>query len=103
MEWARHRRKTMSDNEKQEFGSVIQQLVKEQLSRRNEQDNSFAFLEKSTLQLLIAYLVSGENSHVDQLENSKSEEKWIKQLDDLLEESREQLEEVVDLLKRYSG
>ncbi|UNT55975.1 MULTISPECIES: hypothetical protein [Lysinibacillus] len=93
----------MGDNEKQEFGSVIQQLVKEQLSRRNEQDNSFAFLEKSTLQLLIAYLVSGENSHVDQLENSKSEEKWIKQLDDLLEESREQLEEVVDLLKRYSG
>ena len=33
----------MGDNEKQEFGSVIQQLVKEQLSRRNEQDNSFAF------------------------------------------------------------
>ncbi|MBX8945213.1 MULTISPECIES: hypothetical protein [Lysinibacillus] len=93
----------MSDNEKQEFGSVIQQLVKEQLSRRNEQDNSFAFLEKSTLQLLIAYLVSGENSHVDQLENSKSEGKWMKQLDDLLEESREQLEEVVNLLKRYSG
>jgi len=27
----------------------------------------------------------------------------VKQLDDLLEESREQLEEVVDLLKRYSG
>ncbi|EKU44175.1 hypothetical protein P9436_19205 [Lysinibacillus capsici] len=93
----------MGDNEKQEFGSVIQQLVKEQLSRRNEQDNSFAFLEKSTLQLLIAYLVSGENSHVDQLENSKSEEKWMKQLDDLLEENREQLEEVVNLLKRYSG
>lgn len=93
----------MGDNQKQEFGSVIQQLVKEQLSRRNEQDNSFAFLEKSTLQLLIAYLVSDEKSHVEQIENSKLEEKWMKQLDDLLEESREQLEEVVDLLKRYSG
>ena len=92
----------MGDNEKQEFGSVIQQLVKEQLSRRNEQDNSFAFLEKSTLQLLIAYLVSDEKSHVEQIENSKLEEKWMKRLDDLLEESRE-LEEVVDLLKRYSG
>ncbi|WP_281217118.1 hypothetical protein [Lysinibacillus capsici] len=93
----------MGDNEKQEFGSVIQQLVKEQLSHRNEQDNSFAFLEKSTLQLLIAYLVSDEKSHVEQIENSKLEEKWMKQLDDLLEESRKQLEEVVDLLKRYSG
>ena len=63
----------MGDNEKQEFGSVIQQLVKEQLSRRNEQDNSFAFLEKSTLQLLIAYLVSDEKSRVEQIENSKFE------------------------------
>lgn len=36
----------MSENEKQEFGSVLHQLLKEQLSRRNEQDNSFAFLEK---------------------------------------------------------
>lgn len=93
----------MGDNEKQEFGSVIQQLVKEQLSRRNEQDNSFAFLEKSTLQLLIAYLVTGEKSHVEQLEYPQLEGKWMKQLDELLEESREQFEEVVDLLKRYSG
>ncbi len=103
MEWAKHRRKTMGDNEKQEFGSVIQQLVKEQLSRRNEQDNSFAFLEKSTLQLLIASLVSGEKSQVEQIKNPQLEGKWMKQLDELLEESKEQFEEVVDLLKRYSG
>ncbi|WP_342441877.1 hypothetical protein MHB40_23360 [Lysinibacillus sp. FSL K6-0057] len=93
----------MGDNEKQEFGSVIQQLVKEQLSRRNEQDNSFAFLEKSTLQLLIAYLVSGEKSQVEQIKNPQLEGKWMKQLDELLEETKEQFEEVVDLLKRYSG
>lgn len=103
MEWAKHRRKTMGDNEKQEFGSVIQQLVKEQLSRRNEQDNSFAFLEKSTLQLLIASLVSGEKSQVEQIKNPQLEGKWMKQLDELLEETKEQFEEVVDLLKRYSG
>ena len=93
----------MGDNEKQEFGSVIQQLVKEQLSRRNEQDNSFAFLEKSTLQLLIAYLVSDEKSQVEQIKNPQLEGKWMKQLDELLEETKEQFEEVVDLLKRYSG
>jgi len=93
----------MGDNEKQEFGSVIQQLVKEQLSRRNEQDNSFAFLEKSTLQLLIASLVSGEKSQDEQIKNPQLEGKWMKQLDELLEETKEQFEEVVDLLKRYSG
>jgi len=36
----------MGDNEKQELSGVIQQLLKDQLSRRNAQDNSFAFLEK---------------------------------------------------------
>lgn len=50
----------MVDHEKQELSSVIQQLLKDQLNRRNVQDNSFAFLEKDTLQQLIGYLVSGE-------------------------------------------
>ncbi|UZM99329.1 hypothetical protein OL548_02740 [Lysinibacillus sp. MHQ-1] len=36
----------MVDHEKQELSSVIQQLLKDQLNRRNVQDNSFAFLEK---------------------------------------------------------
>lgn len=36
----------MKDDQKQEYSSVTQQLLKEQLNRRNEQDNSFAFLEK---------------------------------------------------------
>lgn len=89
----------MSENEKQEFGSVLHQLLKEQLSRRNEQDNSFAFLEKSTLHLLIASLVLGEKSDAEQSQHPQQEAEWIKQLDEILEESRMQFEEVVDLLK----
>ncbi|WP_155593313.1 hypothetical protein [Lysinibacillus cavernae] len=93
----------MSDDQKQEFGSVINQLLKGQLSRRNEQDNSFAFLEKNTLHLLIAYLVSGERGSVEQTANPQLEAKLMRQLDEILDESKEQFEEVVDLLKRYSG
>jgi len=99
----RHRRKTMSDNEKQELSGVIQQLLKDQLSRRNAQDNSFAFLEKSTLHQLIGYLVSGEKKNIEQHDNGELQAKWIKQLDEMLEDSKAQFEEVIDILKSYSG
>jgi hypothetical protein len=94
----------MSDNQKQELGSnVINQLLKDQLSRRNEQDNSFAFLEKSTLHQLMAYLLSGEKKNTGQNDNPELEAKLMKQLDEILEDSKAQFEEVVDLLKSYSG
>lgn len=93
----------MKDDQKQEYSSVTQQLLKEQLNRRNEQDNSFAFLEKSTLHQLMAYLVSGEKKNTGQNDNPELEAKLMKQLDEILEDSKAQFEEVVDLLKSYSG
>lgn len=93
----------MKDDQKQEYSSVTQQLLKEQLNRRNEQDNSFAFLEKSTLHQLMAYLISGEKKNTGQNDNPELEAKLMKQLDEILEDSKAQFEEVVDLLKSYSG
>jgi len=94
----------MVDHEKQELSSVIQQLLKDQLNRRNVQDNSFAFLEKNTLQQLIAYLVSGEkNKNFEQHDHPKLQTKWLKQLDEVLEDSKAQFEEVIEILKSFSG
>lgn len=93
----------MKDDQKQEYSSVTQQLLKEQLNRRNEQDNSFAFLEKSTLHQLMAYLVSGEKKNTGQNDIPELEAKLMKQLDEILEDNKAQFEEVVDLLKSYSG
>ncbi len=93
----------MKDDQKQEYSSVTQQLLKEQLNRRNEQDNSFAFLEKSTLHQLMAYLVSDEKKNTGQNDIPELEAKLMKQLDEILENSKAQFEEVVDLLKSYSG
>lgn len=94
----------MVDHEKQELSSVIQQLLKDQLNRRNVQDNSFAFLEKNTLQQLIAYLVSGEKSkNFEQRDHPELQTKWLKQLDEVLEDSKAQFEEVIDILKSFSG
>lgn len=104
MELVKHRRETMVDHEKQELSSVIQQLLKDQLNRRNVQDNSFAFLEKDTLQQLIGYLVSGEKNNIfEQHEHSKLQTKWLKQLDEVLDDSKAQFEEVIEILKSFSG
>ncbi|WEA39066.1 hypothetical protein [Lysinibacillus fusiformis] len=93
----------MVDHEKQD-SSVIQQLLKDQLNRRNVQDNSFAFLEKNTLQQLIAYLVSGEKSkNFEQRDHPELQTKWLKQLDEVLEDSKAQFEEVIEILKSFSG
>ncbi len=94
----------MVDHEKQELSSVIQQLLKDQLNRRNVQDNSFAFLEKNTLQQVIAYLVSGEKSkNFEQHDHPELQKKWLKQLDEMLEDSKAQFEEVIEILKSFSG
>ncbi len=98
----------MSEYEKtnQKIDSVIHQLMKEQLTKlsdyRNEENNSFAYLEKGTLNLLIAYLLSEEKTKTKGISNEELELKLIKLLDEMLEESKEQFEEVIGLLRKLS-
>ena len=100
-----------SENINQKIDSVLHQLMKKQLTNlpdyNNEENNSFAYLEKGTLNLLIAYLLSGEKGKSEKLVheeiyNEELELKIMKQLDEMLEESKEQFEEVIDLLKKFS-
>lgn len=99
----------MSKHEK--IDNVIHQLIKKQLTNlpdyNHEENNSFAYLEKGTLNLLIAYLMSGEKRKSEEVDheeiyNEELELKIMKQLDEMLEESKEQFEEVIDLLKKLS-
>jgi len=94
------------ENMNQKIDSVIHQLMKEQLtnlpSYSNEENNSFAYLEKSTLNLLITYLISGEKRKAEVIGDEELEIKLIKQLDKMLEESKEQFEEVMSLLEKLS-
>ncbi|KOS63219.1 hypothetical protein FJQ98_24470 [Lysinibacillus agricola] len=98
----------MSEYEKmnQKIDSVIHKLMKEQLTNlpdySTEENNSFAYLEKSTLNLLIAYLISGEKRKAEEIGDEELELNIIKQLDEMLEESKEQFEEVISLLKKFS-
>ncbi|MEQ6354731.1 hypothetical protein ABNX05_08895 [Lysinibacillus sp. M3] len=95
-----------SENINQKIDSVVHQLIKEQLTNlsnySNTKNNSFAYLEKGTLNLLLAYLMSGEKRKVEEVGDEEIEMKLIKQLDEMLEESKEQFEEVISLLKKLS-
>lgn len=80
--------------------------MKEQLtslpSHSNEENNSFAYLEKGTLNLLINYLISGEKIKAEEMVDEELEIKLVKQLDEMLEESKEQFEEVISLFEKLS-
>ncbi|MGE7928646.1 hypothetical protein [Lysinibacillus xylanilyticus] len=95
-----------SENINQKIDSVVHQLIKEQLANlsnsSNTKNNSFAYLEKGTLNLLIAYLMSGGKSQTGEIGDEEIEIKIIKQLDEMLEDSKEQFEEVISLLKKLS-
>ncbi|WP_285400013.1 hypothetical protein [Lysinibacillus sp. fls2-241-R2A-57] len=94
------------ENMNQKKDSVVHQLMKERLDNlsnySNEENNSFAYLEKGTLNLLITHLLSGEKRKVDEIGDEEREMKMLKQLDEMLEESKEQFEEVISLLKKLS-
>jgi len=90
----------------EKIDSVAHQLIKEQLSNlpnyMNEENNSFAYLEKGTLNLLITHLIAGEKRIADKIGDEEIETRMIKQLDEMLEESKKQFEEVISLLKKLS-
>ncbi|MGE7690874.1 hypothetical protein ACQKMI_16875 [Lysinibacillus sp. NPDC097214] len=94
------------ENMNQKKDSVVHQLMKERLDNlsnySNEENNSFAYLEKGTLNLLITHLISGEKSKVEEIGDEEREMKMLKQLNEMLEESKEQFEEVISLLKKLS-
>lgn len=93
----------MSEFEKIEH--ITQQFIKEQLANlsnyNSEKNNSFAFLEKGTLNLLIAYLISGEKLKKQEINNDEFDKHLVKQLDEVIEESKKQFEEVISMLGKF--
>ena len=100
----------MSELEEQKLEVGLEQIVrkymKDQLINdsdfKKEEDNSFAFLEKSTLQLLLASLLSGDKRVPAENGSGQIELSIAKQLDEMIEETKVQFEEVMDLLKKLS-
>jgi hypothetical protein len=97
----------MSELEEQKLEAGLEQIVrhfmKDQLRNvsdfRKEGDNSFAFLEKSTLHLLLSYLLSGDKRAPEENITGQFELRLIQELDDLIADNKVQFEEIIDYLK----
>lgn len=109
MELMLDRREVMSELEGQNveasFDQIVRHFMSDQLNNvsdlRKEGDNSFAFLEKSTLQLLLSHLLSGDRAPVENL-TGQFELRVINELDDLIANNKVQFEEIMDYLKKLS-
>ena len=101
----------MSDVDGKEQKSIvkhlIQQFMKDQLNElkegKQETNNSFVFLENSTLNMLILYmLMNGEhrtNGEMNEDDGRLSNVKILEDLDHVIVENKKEFEEIIALLK----
>lgn len=82
---------------------VIRQFMKDQLNERKEDgqenNNSFVFLENSTLNMIIIYLLmNGERRSYGEV-NEDAQEKTLKELENVMADNKKDFEEMIALLK----
>jgi hypothetical protein len=82
---------------------IIRQFMKDQLNDlkedNQENNNSFVFLEKSTLNMLIIYLLMNGERRPDEEVNEDSQVKILEELEQVIVDSKEDFEEIITLLK----
>ena len=74
--------------------------VKENLQEEN--NNSFIFLEKSSLNLLLTYLVSGAKNETTHIVDEEFELKALEQLDQVFNDNEKEFETIINLLKEIT-
>jgi hypothetical protein len=107
MEPCRYRRMKMSnlDGKEQDLlvQHVISQFMKDQLNGlkegKGEADNSFVYLENSTLNMLILYLLMNGKSRTHEKVSEDSQEKNVEELEHIIADSKKDFEEILTLLK----
>lgn len=84
---------------------IIRQLMNEHFSNvkenLQENNNSFIFLEKSSLNLLLTYLLSTKNE-TPLLVNEEFELKAIEQLTQLIADNEKEFNTIINLLKEVT-
>ena len=93
------------DGEEQELlvQHVISQFMKNQLNGlkedKGETNNSFIFLENSTLNMLILYLLMNGKSRTHEKVNEDSQAENVDELEHIIADSKKDFEEILTLLK----
>lgn len=86
---------------------MINQYIKDHFSNlkenSNENNNSFMFLEKGSLNLLLAYLLFMNRHTVNPIEKESFEgAALLAQLDDLIEDNKKEFEALMDLFRNIT-
>lgn len=76
---------------KEHFSSIKDEL--------QENNNSFIFLEKSSLNLLLAYLLSNNKYETSSPVNEEDEKKTVEKINQLINENEKEFQEIIGLLK----
>jgi hypothetical protein len=82
---------------------VIRQFMKDQLNElkedKQENNNSFVFLENSTLNMLIIYMLLNGERRTNGEVNGDSQAKILEDLEDVITDNKKEFEEILTLLK----
>jgi len=76
---------------KEHFSSIKDEL--------QDNNNSFIFLEKSSLNLLLAYLLSNNKYETSSPVNEEDEKKAVEKINQLINENEKEFQEIIGLLK----
>ena len=79
---------------------MIQQYLQDHLSNPQETNNSFLFLEKGSLNLLLAYLLFMKRQTAPTVQQETFDtSQLLAQLDDLIEDNKKEFEMLLDLFR----
>lgn len=90
----------LDDEQLLNIEEILQQYVKDHLSNSKENDNSFMFLEKGSLNLLLSYLLFMTRQSAPSIQQEALDTSTLlAQLDDLIEDNKKEFEMLLDLFR----
>jgi len=82
---------------------IIRQIMKDQFSEqtedKQENNNSFIYLEKSTLNMLIMYMLMNDGRRPKEEADGDSDGEISEELERVIEDNKKDFEEILTLLK----
>ena len=90
----------LDDDQSLNIEEIIQQYLQDHLSNPKDGDNSFMFLEKGSLNLLLAYLLFMNRQTASPVQKETFDPSTLlAKLDDLIEENKKEFEMLLDLFR----
>ncbi|MGN7478298.1 hypothetical protein ACTHOQ_10600 [Solibacillus silvestris] len=85
---------------------ILKHFMKQQFSTAEEDlqenNNSFIFLEKSSLNILLAYLLSNKKNEASETADEKLELKALEKINQVIHDNEKQFKAIINLLKEVT-